>query len=100
MHRLGAVVVLATMVLLAWRLQATGDPGSRRFAAALAGLGLWQLASGLSNVVLGWPIVAALAHTGGAAVLCIVLASLLARARQHPERSSRAVAQPVRPLGV
>jgi heme a synthase len=31
------------------------------------------LASGLSNVVLGWPLVAAVAHTGGAAALVAVL---------------------------
>jgi cytochrome c oxidase assembly protein subunit 15 len=38
--------------------------------------------SGLSNVVLGWPIAAALAHSAGAAVLVAVLTSLWARLRQ------------------
>ena len=42
----------------------------------LVGLLLWQLASGLSNVVLGWPLVAALAHTLGAALLVAWLVRL------------------------
>ncbi|MDO9385009.1 MAG: hypothetical protein Q7T86_19350, partial [Hyphomicrobiaceae bacterium] len=37
------------------------------------GLALWQFATGLSNVVLGWPLVAAVSHTGGAAALVVVL---------------------------
>jgi heme a synthase len=77
-HRIVAFVVLGAMALLAWRLFA--DPATRRYAWGLLLLGAWQLASGLSNVVLGWPIVAAVAHTGGAALLSIVLASLLSRA--------------------
>ena len=36
-------------------------------------MALWQFLSGLSNVVLDWPLVAAVAHTGGAAGLVIVL---------------------------
>jgi len=74
-HRIAAVAVLAVLALLGWRLRARAP----RIAAALAALALWQLASGLSNVVLGWPIAAALAHTAGAAALAIVLATLLAR---------------------
>jgi cytochrome c oxidase assembly protein subunit 15 len=36
--------------------------------------------------VLGWPLLAALAHTGGAALLTLLLTSLLARAslREDP----------------
>ena len=84
-HRVAAIAVLAALALLAWRLRADAP----RIAAALAALALWQLASGLSNVVLGWPIVAALAHTAGAAGLAIVLATLLARL-QAGARSTRA----------
>jgi cytochrome c oxidase assembly protein subunit 15 len=53
---------------------------------ALAGAMAWQVASGLSNVLLDWPLLAAVAHTGGAAVLLVVLAMLLTRAR--PERAA------------
>ena len=35
----------------------------------LLGLAALQLLTGLSNVVLDWPLVAAVLHTGGAAAL-------------------------------
>ena len=41
-----------------------------RWIAALLGL---QLATGLSNVVLDWPLLAALLHTGGAGALVVVV---------------------------
>ncbi len=80
-HRLMAYAVLAALLLLAWRLKATGAPVLRRWALALVGVAAWQLASGLGNVLLGWPLLAAVAHTGGAAALITLLAVLLARAR-------------------
>ncbi len=52
---------------------------TRRWGLLLAGLLLAQLLSGLSNVVLGWPLVAALGHSAGAAALVLTLALLLAR---------------------
>lgn len=79
-HRLGAAVVFTGLLWLAWRLNSSGEPVLRRWALALAGMAAWQFASGLSNVVLGWPLVAALAHTGGAAALMTLLAVLLTRA--------------------
>jgi heme a synthase len=93
-HRLAAYVVLAALLLLAWALWRSGEPGARRFAQGLCLLALWQLISGLSNVVLGWPIVAALAHTGGAASLVIVLAVLLTRLHLRTRQSTLAP-QPV-----
>jgi heme a synthase len=87
-HRLAAVAVLCAMAWLSWRLAATGDATLRRFAAGISALAVAQLATGLSNVVLGWPIVAALLHTGGAALLAALLATLLARA--HLQRRSPA----------
>ena len=95
-HRLGALVVLAALALLAWRLFATGHPTLRRWALGIAAVALWQLASGLSNVVLGWPIVAAMAHTGGAAALVTLLAALLTQARRTSETTVAARA-PERP---
>jgi cytochrome c oxidase assembly protein subunit 15 len=83
-HRLFAYVVLAAVALLAWRLAVAGrsEPALRRWAWTLAGVALWQLASGLSNIFLSWPLLAALAHTGGAAALVAWLTVLLTRARQ------------------
>ncbi|MDP3823624.1 MAG: COX15/CtaA family protein [Burkholderiales bacterium] len=95
-HRLGAFVVLVALALLAWRLFATGHPALRRWALGIAAVALWQLASGLSNVVLGWPIVAAMAHTGGAAALVTLLSALLTQARRTSEATVTAAA-PDRP---
>jgi len=76
-HRLAAYVVLALLLAAAWQLRQV-LPRQARWLAVLAG---WQLVSGLSNVVLGWPIVAALAHTGGAAALVVVLTWTLCESR-------------------
>ena len=70
-HRLFAYLVLLGMAVLAWRLAHT--PGMRAQGRWLGWLALLQLATGLSNVVLGWPLVAAVLHTGGAAALTVVL---------------------------
>jgi cytochrome c oxidase assembly protein subunit 15 len=78
-HRLFAVVLVLAAGTLAWRLARADDPALRRFGLGLALLLLAQLASGLSNVVLGWPLVAALAHSAGAAALVLLLTLLLAR---------------------
>jgi heme a synthase len=72
-HRLGAVVVTVALIALAWRLWSQQLPALRRWAVIVLALLLWQLISGLSNVVLGWPLFAALAHTGGAAGLVVAL---------------------------
>jgi len=44
------------------------------------------LLTGVSNVVLNWPLLAAVAHTGGAAVLVALLTTLLARSAASPAR--------------
>ncbi len=85
-HRLGAAVVVLCIAALVWRLRAAGDPALRRWAGWLAAVVAWQLISGLSNVVLGWPLLAAVAHTGGAAALVVVLTAMLTQA--HATRSA------------
>jgi cytochrome c oxidase assembly protein subunit 15 len=81
-HRLGAAVLLVALVALAVTLARRGEPMLRRASRALVGVALWQVASGLSNVVLGWPLLAAVAHTGGAAALAVILARLGTRSWQ------------------
>ena len=76
-HRAFAMLVLGALALLAWRLAATD--GLRTSAAWLAGLLALQLATGLANVVLGWPLFAALLHSGGAAAIVGLLAWVLSR---------------------
>jgi cytochrome c oxidase assembly protein subunit 15 len=65
----------------------------------LAGLLVLQLATGMSNVVLDWPLVAAVLHTGGAGAMVVVLVGVLATTRTVPKKagvpastSSRAIA--------
>lgn len=84
-HRLGAVVVAAVVAVVAWRLWVVGTPACRRWSGVLMGAIAWQVVSGLSNVVLGWPLVAALAHTGGAAALITLLVVLLTRSLQFDQ---------------
>jgi len=77
-HRLGALGLAAAVAAFAWRLHVDGGP-TRRWALALLGLIAWQAASGLGNVLLGWPLAAAVAHTAGAAALVVVLTVLVVR---------------------
>ena len=91
-HRLGAFVLLSLLAGLAWRLAASKDADVRRWAWPLAGVGGWQLITGLGNVLLGWPLAAAVGHTGGAAALAIVLTLLLRRAK--PQSATEPAARP------
>jgi cytochrome c oxidase assembly protein subunit 15 len=81
-HRLFALVFVAAMGWLVARLWKRG-PTSRRRGVIIAGLVVIQLGTGLSNVVLGWPLVGALAHTAGAAALVIVIGFEVAAARKN-----------------
>ena len=86
-HRLFAVLVTTVLGWLAIGLWRGGRAGAepardgRRFGGAIALLTLAQVATGLSNVVLGWPIAAALAHSAGAAAMVLLLALLWWRSR-------------------
>lgn len=88
-HRLMAYALFAVLGLLAWQLR--GGP-LRKAARWIAWLALWQFASGLSNVVLGWPLVAALAHTAGAAALVVVLTWALRSSHSERVADARALA--------
>ena len=91
-HRLMAVVVLLAIGWLVLRLRSI--PALRRPARWLAGLALLQLATGLGNVVLGWPMLAALLHTGGAAGLVLVLTWTAARTSGAAAVVSQRAARP------
>lgn len=73
-HRAFAIVVallLIALALRAWRQQGLAAP-----ARWVVGLLALQILTGLSNVVLQWPLVAAVAHSGGAALLVAVLVTI------------------------
>ena len=78
-HRMAAFVVLGVLAVLAWRLNSV--PALRRQSRLMAFLAALQLATGLSNVVLGWPLLAAVLHTGGAGALVVVLTWVVAVTR-------------------
>ncbi|TNF61815.1 MAG: heme A synthase [Burkholderiales bacterium] len=86
-HRLAAYLVLAALVWLAWRLWS--HDGLRAQARGLLFFAAWQLLTGLSNVVLEWPLLAAVAHTGGAAALVVLMTGLLSGTRSQDQRASR-----------
>jgi cytochrome c oxidase assembly protein subunit 15 len=49
----------------------------------------WQVGSGLSNVILGWPLLAALAHTAGAAAVMAAGVAVLGMTRAQPSTLPR-----------
>jgi cytochrome c oxidase assembly protein subunit 15 len=62
-------------VALAWRLNRVES--LRKQSRLIALLITLQLITGLSNVVLDWPLLAAVFHTGGAGALLVVLTWVL-----------------------
>ena len=93
-HRLFAYAVFVALVALIvglWRQQRL--PAQRRALAALTAL---QLLTGLSNVILDWPLAAAVVHTGGAAAMMTVLVWALCASRAE----ALAPAGHTRPAGV
>ena len=79
-HRLFAYVAIAALLWLGWRLRS--EPLLAQQRRWLLGLTVLQFATGLSNVVLDWPIVAAVLHTGGAAAIMVVLTWMLCSTRR------------------
>ena len=84
-HRSAAWLVLGVMVWLGWRLRQ--HQGLTLAGRWLLGLSALQLITGLSNVVLGWPLLAAVLHTGGAAAMVVTLTWALSASRNdNPQR--------------
>lgn len=74
-HRMLALATVLVLGRLAWRLKSQ-DTLRKPFLALSALLAL-QVLTGLSNVLLDWPLLAAVLHTGGAGALTVVLVWLL-----------------------
>jgi cytochrome c oxidase assembly protein subunit 15 len=75
-HRLGALVVLLVVGLLAWRLHRDRSPLAAPVAVILA----LQLTLGILNVVLVLPLWVATAHNAGGALLLLALVTVNYRA--------------------
>jgi len=73
-HRSFAYAVFVLLGLLAWRLWPFA--GFSRLARGLAAVLALQFATGLSNVLLEWPLPQAVLHNGGAAVLLALLVAI------------------------
>jgi cytochrome c oxidase assembly protein subunit 15 len=73
-HRNFAYLVFAVLGVLAWRLWPLA--GVSHLARALAAVLALQFLTGLSNVVFAWPLLLAVLHNGGAAVLVVLLVAI------------------------
>jgi cytochrome c oxidase assembly protein subunit 15 len=78
-HRVAAMFTGSALLVLSWYL--SRHPELVRASRWLAGLVGLQIATGLSNVVLGWPLLAAVLHTGGAGAIVALLSWMLASTR-------------------
>lgn len=78
-HRLFAMVVFAVLIAIA--LRARRIVGMARVAHGLLAVLALQLATGLTNIFLDWPLAAAVLHTGGATALLGLMLVLHFRAR-------------------
>ena len=76
-HRVGAIFAVAAVFYLAFKLWLVSKENPttafKFWAIALFGLGLLQTITGMSNIILDWPLFAALLHTGGAAAMVFVM---------------------------
>jgi cytochrome c oxidase assembly protein subunit 15 len=78
-HRTFAIVVVAYLAWLASRLRR--HAALRKPSTLVLVLVLVQFATGLSNIVFQWPLLNAIAHNGGAAILLLLLVMLNYRIR-------------------
>jgi len=74
LHRTFAFLVVPYLAWLGWRLRRYA--ALRTPAAGLLVVILIQFVTGLSNIVLQWPLLIAVAHNGGSAVLLLLLVML------------------------
>ena len=79
-HRSMAAIVLPVLLWTGGRLWR--EPGLASAGRALVALSLLQLLTGMGNVVLDWPLLAAVLHTGGAAAMVMVLCWALSLSRR------------------
>jgi heme a synthase len=85
-HRLGACAVSAALLALSGLLYRI--PSLRSQGRWLGALALLQVGTGLGNVVLGWPLVAAVGHTGGAAALVVVMTGIVFSTRARLDEAA------------
>ncbi len=77
MHRSSAVIVLAVAVWVLLKLKQS--PALKAYRRGIMAVLTLQILTGLGNVLLNYPLLAAALHTAGAAALVLILVRLLAR---------------------
>lgn len=77
-HRVGAIFASAVLLFVAIKVIRYPEPKVQFWGKAIIALLALQIATGISNVVFQWPLVAALMHTGGAAAILFCLVRLSA----------------------
>lgn len=83
-HRMGALITLLTLGVLAWRLtRPASSPLLRKLGFTLFFLLIFQVTLGITNVVGHLPLSVAVAHNGGAALLLFLLMTLIWVSRRH-----------------
>lgn len=85
-HRMLALLtalILGGLCAALWRTKAFSF-----LSRALLGVLLLQIATGVSNAVLGWPLPAAVLHTGGAGALVVILVALLGNSATQTQKSN------------
>ena len=92
-HRWHAIIPVILMLFVA---KSWIKNGFNKQALALLGLLVLQLVTGISNAVLGWPMFAALLHTGSAALILSLLTWVLASTR--PRSADRIASTFNRPM--
>lgn len=88
-HRIGALISLVYLSLLGVQLVRQGAGGTQvRLGIALLVLLLLQIGLGIANVLGHLPLPVAVAHNGGAALLLLVMVTLLYAVRPAPTASA------------
>ncbi len=77
-HRVGAIFASVVLLFVAIKVIRHPEPKVQFWGKAIIALLVLQIATGISNVVFQWPLVAALLHTGGAAAILFCLVRLSA----------------------
>lgn len=75
-HRVGAIIASAVLLFVAIKAIQFPESAVKFWGRAIIALLVLQIATGISNVVFQWPLLAALLHTGGAAAILFCLVRL------------------------
>jgi cytochrome c oxidase assembly protein subunit 15 len=75
-HRIGAILTLVVVALLAWRLIGVGHARLRRQGQVIAGVLLLQFCLGLGNILFNFPLMTTVSHNLVGALLLLTLVNL------------------------